>query len=330
MSSAENQTAVPRPAVSGKAVASLVLGLLSFCVPVVLAIPGIILAVLGLRDIKSSQGRLTGRGLAIAGIVTGIVGNVAIALAVVFGLLPAVQETANQKQCMINLLTIVRAMHNYHDTLGSFPPSVASSKEGKPLHSWRVLLLPFLHQKKLYEQFKLDEPWDSPANQALLSKMPKEYAPPGENFPPDDGGTHIMVFTGKDAPFDPGEPPKWLGDPMYKGVLESMQLRFDPPLAKPLYCFGKRPYISSFVDGTMNTILLVEADERVPWTKPQDLPYHADQPLPKLGGLHRNRFFVALVDGTVRSVSNKTSEATIRAAITPNGGEIMGPDWNPP
>jgi hypothetical protein len=97
-----------------------------------------------------------------------------------------------------------------------------------------------------------------------------------------------------------------------------------------LYCFDKRPFIATFTDGLSNTILLVEGDERVPWTKPEDLHYAADRPLPKLGGLHRHGFVVAMADGSVRMVSKKTSEKTIRAAITPNGGEILGPDWDQP
>src|SRR5207253_9039024 len=79
---------------SGKAVASLILGILSFCLPVILGIPAIILAILGLRDINRSQGRLKGQGLAIAGIVTGVLGGLVLGLiAVGVGLLvPAVQK----------------------------------------------------------------------------------------------------------------------------------------------------------------------------------------------------------------------------------------------
>ncbi len=318
----------PKPTTSGKAIASLVLGLLSFGVPIVLAIPAILLAILGLRDIRRSQGRLVGRRLAIAGIVTSLVGNLIFGLAVVFGLLPAVRAVASEEHSALHLHTIALAMLDYHDTYRTFPPAVVSNKDGQKMHSWRVLLLPFLNQKSLYEQYRFDEPWDSPRNQALMAKMPREYAPSGESFPPQDLATHCLVFTGRDAPFDSGEPPPWLGNPMHD--LRSWELYFEKPVRPPLYCFGKRPTIAAFSDGLSNTILLVEGDERVPWTKPQDLPYAADQPLPKLGGLHRHGFLVAMADGSVRKVSDKTSEKTFRAAITPNGGEILGPDWDHP
>jgi hypothetical protein len=102
------------------------------------------------------------------------------------------------------------------------------------------------------------------------------------------------------------------------------------PGDKPVYHFCRIPGIFAIPDGTATTILLVEADDRVPWTKPQDLPYAPEQPLPKLGGLYSNDFIAAMADGSVRVVSKKTSEKTIRAAITANGGEILGPDWDSP
>src|ERR1700694_3210717 len=69
-------------------------------------------------------------------------------------------------------------MHAIHDTEGRFPPAVVYGKDGKPLLSWRVLILPHMNQDELYKQFKLDEPWDSANNLPLLAKMPPDYAPP--------------------------------------------------------------------------------------------------------------------------------------------------------
>jgi hypothetical protein len=69
-------------------------------------------------------------------------------------------------------------MVNYHDAHGRLPPAVVYGKDGKPLYSWRVLLLPYLDEQELYQQFQLDEPWDSPHNLQLLPRMPGFYAPP--------------------------------------------------------------------------------------------------------------------------------------------------------
>ncbi|MBI3412166.1 MAG: hypothetical protein HY040_27870 [Planctomycetes bacterium] len=84
----------------------------------------------------------------------------------------------------------------------------------------------------------------------------------------------------------------------------------------------------SFPDGTSNTILIAEAGEPVPWSKPSDLMYNPNGPLPKLGALTPNIFAVALGDASVRTIDHRvTSEKTIRLAINPNDGIPLGSDW---
>src|SRR5262249_38226153 len=73
-------------------------------------------------------------------------------------------------------------------------------------------------------------------------------------------------------------------------------------------------------DGTSNTILIVEAGNAVPWTKPEDLSYAADKPLPKLGGLFRDVFHAAFADGNVLLLTKQYDEVALRAAITANDG----------
>ena len=186
-------------------------------------------------------------------------------------------------------------MHNYQATHGKLPPAVVYGKDGQPLYSWRVLLLPFIEQDALYQEFHLDEPWDSPHNLTLLPRMPRTYAAPGSKaakLPPDHTVCH--VFVGKGAAFE---------------GREGLSLPED------------------FPDGTSNTILLVEAGEPVPWTKPADLPFAPDQPLPDLRSLFKDGFRAGLADGSVRWVRKEASEATLRAAVTRNGGERLGSDW---
>ena len=74
-------------------------------------------------------------------------------------------------------------------------------------------------------------------------------------------------------------------------------------------------------DGTSQTFLIVEAGEPVPWTRPDELPYAPDRPVPLLGGISRDGFRVAMGDGSVRNFKEGTPEATIRAFITRNGKE---------
>ena len=186
-------------------------------------------------------------------------------------------------------------MHNFQGTEGQLPPAVVYGPDGQPLYSWRVLLLPYIEQNALYEEFHRDEPWDSPHNLALLPRMPATYAAPGskaKKIPPYHTICH--VFVGKGAAFEE--------------------------------CPGLR-LPQDFPDGTSNTILIVEAGEPVPWTKPDDLTYDPEGPLPDLRSVFKDGFRVGLGDGSTRWIKKGTSEATLRAAITRNGRDVLGDDW---
>jgi hypothetical protein len=94
-----------------------------------------------------------------------------------------------------NLLKLALAMHLYHEKHSCFPPATLADKDGKPLLSWRVALLPYLDEENLYNEFKLDEPWDSKHNKELLAKMPPVFGVDGKE-------TFYQVFTGPDTVFD--------------------------------------------------------------------------------------------------------------------------------
>jgi hypothetical protein len=279
---------------SGMAIASLVFGLL-FCIPFVAPIVAIFLGVLGLRDISRSGGRLKGQGLAIGGLVTGGIGlfvltPLILKQALVFQI-QKTKEATNRFQSAINLKQIGLALQNYHDTYGTFPPAVVYSREGKPLYSWRVVILPLIEEDLLYKQFKLDEPWDSPHNKRLLSLMPKIYERPSSNFPTEPNATHYLVLTGGGALFDVGP---------------NSRLR----------------RLAEIQDGASNTIMVVEATKAVPWTQPEDLPYDPNEPLPALG-LNTPTFNVLMADGLVRPLPKDIDEKTLRGLITYNGKEIV-------
>ena len=154
-----------------------------------------------------------------------------------------------------------------------------------------MAILPYIEQQGLYQQFKLDKPWDGPNNSRLIPLMPKVYADPRDTVAA-DGRTHYRVFTGAHTPF-PDLPPPLGGN--------RSQMRF------PM----------SFSDGTSFTILVVEATDPVTWTKPDELPYDPLKPLPQLGLDPKRGFMAAIADGSVHVVSPSTSDATKRAAITP-------------
>jgi prepilin-type processing-associated H-X9-DG protein len=272
---------------SGKAIASLVLGIASFLCSIFAGLPALVLGIVSLVEINRSRGRIKGQGLAIGGIVTGSLG---MALTLVVGpvlvglLLPAVQkvrDAASRAQSTNNLKLIGLAMHNYHSAQGSFPPAVVCNRDGKPLYSWRVLLLPYLQHDNLYKQFRLDEPWDGPNNVRLLSQMPTVYQYPADAAG-DNSSTAYQAIVGKGAAF------------------EGIQ--------------GVR--LTDFTNGTSNTILVVESAVAVPWTKPDDLTYAPDRPLPQFSERVSGGFNALFADGSVRMIPIETKEPILRTLIT--------------
>ncbi len=218
----------------------------------------------------------------------------AAGLAVLEGVRKA-RESAARTQSTNNLKQIALAMHNYADTMrGRLPAHATYDKNGKPLLSWRVMILPYLAEQNLYNQFHLNEPWDSEHNKKLLIRMPRTYASPQDEKTLKDHTTHYQGLVGKGAFFE-GK----------KG------LRFP----------------ADFTDGTSNTIMIVEGSNAVPWTKPDDIPFDPAKPLPKLGLPGAPGFLASLCDGSVRFFTPKLTQQTLRLLITRNDGLPLGADF---
>ena len=218
-----------------------------------------------------------------------------------------VWEAAERSKC--NLSGVGHAFLSYKNAHGGLPPAVVYDKGGTPLHSWRVLLLPYLSEEDLYKEFRLDEPWDSPHNLALLPRMPEVYAPPGRKasrVPPHH--TVLHVFVGKGTAFEPRRRQEDA-----TGQRPDTVEPFKPPVAL------KVP--GDFPRGASNTLLFVEAGEPVPWTKPQELAYDPDGLLPDLRPLFRGGIRACMADGSRRFIPKDTPEADLRALISRNGGE---------
>lgn len=194
-----------------------------------------------------------------------------------------------------NLRTIALAMYNYSSVAGGGRfPAAAIFKDEKPLLSWRVAILPFLGQQALYDKFHLDEPWDSPHNRSLIQQIPDVYSPVIPRGNP-EGSTFYQVFVGDGAVFE----------------------------------LDLRPKLDDFFDGPSQTALVVEAGKAVPWTKPEDVPFDKDKPLPRLGGQFANGFHILFADGSVLFLSKKIEEKTLRALITPRGSDPVSVDKLP-
>jgi type II secretory pathway pseudopilin PulG len=195
-------------------------------------------------------------------------------------LLPAVQATrgaARRIQSQNNLKQISLALLNFEASHQHFPARAIFDKQGKPLLSWRVQILPFIDEDALFKQFHLDEPWDSDHNKALLAHMPPVFQDPHR---PQGTTTNYLAVVGKGLAFEGDTPLK----------------------------------IQQFTDGTSNTLLVVQAndDRAVPWTKPDDLEVDMAKPLDGLGEAEPTGFSAVFADGHVMLLSKNISAETLR------------------
>ncbi|MCG8451342.1 MAG: DUF1559 domain-containing protein [Pirellulales bacterium] len=220
----------------------------------------------------------------------------AVAVAPLMGaaLFPAAQgarQAAQRNQELNNLKLLALAFLNYADARGHMITNVYADN-GEPLLSWRVQLLPYLEQQALYDQFHLDEPWDSPHNIKLAKAMPECFVTPSNRKLAAEGKTRYVALAGEETLF-PGN-----------REIGFIDVR----------------------DGTSNTIMLVRAarDAAVPWTKPADIEFDADQPLRGIKSTE-GRFAVAFCDGSCHWLRMSLSEKTVRALATRNGGEVVHP-----
>ncbi len=194
-------------------------------------------------------------------------------------------------QCWSNLKTINVALGNYHDEYGSFPPEYTVDVNGRPLHSWRTLLLPYLDQKELYQQIDLSKPWNDPANAAALETSLFVFRCPSARMP--SNHTIYLCVSGRNFCFHDNFPKN----------------------------------ISNITDGTSNTLIIVEVpqDRAVPWMSPQDadealiLAISEDSQL-----AHTGRVQAAMADGSVRSINVDIDRSALKALLTISGDEAIG------
>jgi hypothetical protein len=216
--------------------------------------------------------------------------TMSVVVALVLPAVQAAREAARRAQCVNNLKQIGTAFQSYRTSHKAFPQAAITDKLGRPLLSWRVAILPYIGQQSLYNKFKRNEAWDTPNNIALLKEMPSIYGclsrSNAEPFT-----TNYQVFVGEGAMFE------------------------------------NRQDISLFgvTDDTSSTLLVVEAKQSVPWTKPADLTFDpaAAPSLYGAGSSHPGIFNAVFLDGSVRSIKLAIDPKVFRALITRHGREVI-------
>lgn len=219
-----------------------------------------------------------------------------IALVLALLLPPSTSSRDPRFRCKYNLQQIGVALHNYHDVYGCFPPAYIADERGRPLHSWRVLILPFLDETSLYNSYRFDEPWDGPHNAQLADQAATIFqcrAGITERDAATTSTSYVAIIGPRNC---------WPG-------AESVS-------------------ISDITDGTVETLHVVEiADSGIHWMEPRDL--HVTQmarvinPAAGMGisSLHEGGAHVLAVGGSVRFVPETTPKETIRRLIERDDGE---------
>jgi len=242
----------------------------------------------------------SGSGMKVVFIVLGIVGVVVVGLVVGgFFAVSKVREAAARMQTSNNMKQIGLGLQNYNDQHIKSPgpfvdPTPGMSGPANPSDrlSWRVELLPYIEQGNLFTGIQRDQAWNSPANQPFTSKPIKTFGDPND---PSDANTRFRCFYDNGALFSSN--PK------------------------------DRVSISAIPDGASNTIMFAESGERVPWAQFNEWAFDPNSPPPSLGHPNRDVILVGMADGSVRFIKKTVSPASLNAAITRAGNDVVGSDF---
>lgn len=249
------------------------------------------------RSKNSGKGKAKPKGKSVGfppGVWIGVAGAAVVAIGLLIWMMvprgpSAEQVAADVKQDRSRLQKLGLAMYNYHDTHMQFPvadfPATNFGPDGRPHLSWRVHLLPVLSHLDLYNQFHLNEPWDSPHNVKLIDQMPDEFrSGSGQGT-----STRMVTLTGPHGLF-----------------------------------FQRKVGLRDITDGSSNTVMIVQVgpDKAVPWTKPDDVEFDPANPLVAFGKIGKT-FLCTMADGMVREIDATIDAKTMAAIASAKGGEIV-------
>lgn len=224
---------------------------------------------------------------------------------------PQSYRASLRNSCLNNLKQISLALDNYRLHHGTYPPAYIADSTGKPMHSWRVLILPYLEHQSLFDEYDFNEPWDGPNNRKLWNQMPEAYRCPARDQArrlgvpferiPENAVSYFAIV---------GDETAWPGA---RGIAES-----------------------EIKDGVSDTLMLLEySGFKEPWTSPSDLTLNqaiscleANEPKGHIH-IHEGFFTVtfqqthcmtAYADGHGRAIQGGLPPETARAIMTVAGG----------
>ena len=196
------------------------------------------------------------------------------------------RPAARRAWCVNNLKQIARALHNYEEAYEVLPPAYTVDANGRPLHSWRTLILPYLEQQSLYQSIDLSKPWNDPANAKALKTVVTEFQCPAARG--SQNTTTYLAIAGLDGCLIPGKPRRK----------------------------------ADITDAHGSTLMVIDAGDEnaVPWMAPID----ADESLvmsigPSTQLHHVGGVNAAFVDGSVRFLKANTTAAVRRALLSISG-----------
>lgn len=196
------------------------------------------------------------------------------------------QAKAAAASSMNKVKNIATALLAYHKDKGKFPPAATLSKEGKPLLSWRVQILPYLGHNFLYKQFRQNEPWDSEHNKKFIRRIPPSFRETQDDL--NKGTTPFQAPVGIATLFNPG---------------------------------GTGTNSIQIINELSNTIMLVKVpeDKTAIWTKPEDWEIDISLPAKDLLKGFSNAIVFACADGEVKAIPLKEAEEKIKSMLVIDG-----------
>jgi hypothetical protein len=244
---------------------------------------------------------------------------VLLILAAVYGVMQA-REAGRRTSCHCRLQNLAMACMAYRTQYGVFPPAYTADRQGRPMHSWRVLLLPYLDQQELYEKYDFAEPWYGPQNIKLLDEMPSIYACPSHT-PRAQNSAVVLPFASIIA----------CGSAVPSGGVRNKCTSYAAVLGPRCAFRGADPVAEAdIIDGMGQTLLLGEVtDANILWTKPEDVDVAKHPQLGDRMGFsseHAGIVSFAFADGRVRCISVNTPQKVINALYTGNGREPIRDD----